>query len=120
LAARHPKGGKGPCASGRPRHVKEEHLAAIRKHEGKSVWVTLAYGDLLLCRVDMDLEEVSEEEGRLSLVGSFREVGEIAVYREINLPLPDQPDEGVFVEEFGGETRLETSEGFFLQLVPLG
>ena len=98
--------------------MKEESLAALRRFEGRSVWVTLAYGDLLLCRVDMDLEAVDAEDGRLSLVGSFRETGDLALYREVNLPLPED-EEGVFVSEFGGEMRLETAEGFFLLLVPL-
>jgi hypothetical protein len=100
--------------------MKGTDLARIRRYEGRPVYLTLAYGEILLCRVDMQLEGVTEEEGSLAFVGSFQEVGDIALYREVRLPLPEGSADGVTLRTFADEMRIDTDEGFFLRLVPLG
>lgn len=98
--------------------MNDDDLRLLQRHEGQRVWVTLAFADQLLCRVDLELDGVEVADGQLSLVGSFEETGELAIYREVNLPLPDEAG-GVYVAAIGDETRVETEEGFFLHVVPL-
>ncbi|MHB1981504.1 MAG: hypothetical protein ACYCOS_07315 [Sulfobacillus sp.] len=92
-------------------------FSALRSHQGKAVLCTLAFGDALLARVDMTLEDVVLAEGRLSLTGSFAEHQDRVLYREVALPL----DEGSEIEVavFAGEIRLTSADGFFLEVVPL-
>lgn len=90
---------------------------ALRSHQGHGVLLTLALGDCLLARVDMTLEDVVLDGGRLSLTGSFQEDGQRVLYREVALPMTE--DAEVEVALFAGEIRLTTEHGFFLELVPL-
>lgn len=95
----------------------ERVLDALQKVAGREVWVTLAFGDLLLAKVDMVLEDVLFEEGRVSLTGSFNDSDEKIVYREVGLPA-DEDDE-VEVATFADEVRITTTHGFFLEVVPI-
>jgi len=92
-------------------------LTALRSLIGREVQVTLAFGEILLARTDLVLEDVLAEDLRLVLSGSFDEKADRILYREVSLPLAE--DEDVGVSAFGGELRLETSEGFFLEVIPL-
>lgn len=93
-------------------------LTALRSLVGRRVQVTLAFGEILLARTDLVLEDVLVEELRLVLTGSFDEEADRILYREVSLPLAEDGDIGVAA--FAGELRLETSEGFFLEVIPLG
>jgi hypothetical protein len=90
----------------------------IQALEGRLVWVTLAFAGELLCRVDMALDAVDVEDGRLVLVGSYGETATFAVYRQVVLPLPEKEEE-IHVATFAGETRVETDDGFYLEVIPL-
>lgn len=95
----------------------ERVLDALQKVAGREVWVTLAIGDFLLAKVDMVLEDVLFEEGRVSLTGSFNDSAEKVVYREVGLPA-DETDE-IEVATFADEVRITTPDGFFLEVVPI-
>ncbi len=91
-------------------------FSALRSHQGKKVLCTLALADVLLARLDMTLEDVVLEDGRLSLTGSFEEKADRVNYREVAVPL--EADSKMTVSLFAGEIRLTTADGFFLELVP--
>lgn len=92
-------------------------LTALKKVEGRRVLLTLAFEDMLLARTDMQLEDILVEGDRIILSGSFEELDDKILHREVALPMAE--DEGLTVAAFGGELRLTTSEGFFLEVVPL-
>jgi len=92
-------------------------LAVLKRLEGRRLQLTLAFGDILLARTDVDLEDVQIEDGRLVLTGSFEETEDKILYREVALPMAE--DEGLNLSSFAGELRLTTSEGFVLQVIPL-
>lgn len=92
-------------------------FSTLRAHQGKDVLLTLALGDCVLARVDMTLEDVVLDEGRLSLSGSFQEDAQRILYREVALPLIEEDQ--IEVALFAGEVRVSTEHGFSLELVPL-
>ncbi len=96
----------------------QEALSFLGAMLGAEALVELAYGEWVLARFQMKLEEADAEEGLLTLIGDVREVGEALLYSEVNLPLSHTGTYEISVA--GGEMRLLSDDGMRLSVTRLG
>lgn len=97
-----------------------EAIAHLRALAGSRVQATLRYGDYVLARFPMSLEDVDvdAEEEVLTLLGDVRDTGDALLYSEISLPLPQ--DGLLELDVAVGELRLTTPDGLTLEVIALG
>lgn len=95
-----------------------EAIAHLRSLAGTRVQATLRYGDYVLARFPMSLEDVDAEDEVLTLMGDVRDTGDALLYSEISLPLPQ--DGALDLDVAVGELRLTTPDGLTLEVIALG
>lgn len=96
----------------------EETLEYLHGLIGQRVLATLRYGDYVLARFPMVLEDGDVEDEVLTLVGDVRDTGDALVYSEVSLPLPQGG--GLQLAVAVGEMRLSTEDGLTLEVIALG
>lgn len=95
-----------------------EALEQLRRLLGTRVQSTLRYGDYVLARFAMVMEDADVEDEVLTLLGDVRDTGDALLYSEISLPLPQ--DGRVELSVAAGEIRLLTPDGLTLEVTSLG
>ncbi len=95
----------------------QQALGFIRETAGRLALVELAYGEWVLARFRMTVEEAEAEEGLLTVLGDVEEYADALLYSEVNLPLSH---EGVYdISIAGQELRLSSDDGMRLAVTRL-
>lgn len=95
-----------------------EAIAHLRSLAGTRVQATLRYGDYVLARFPMSLEDVDAEDEVLTLLGDVQDTGDMLLYSEVSLPVPH--DGQLQLDIAPGELRLTTPDGLTLEVIALG
>lgn len=106
-----------PSAEGRLPAALAEALAFLQGAVGRAALVELSYGEWVLARFSMHIEEAAAEEGLLTVIGDVHELGQALLYSEVNLPLPHSDVYEISIAV--GEMRLTTDEGMRLTVMRL-
>lgn len=107
-----------PEVNGERAQEVRDALSFLESAMGSRALMELSYGDLVLARFAMGIEEAAAEDGLLTVIGDVRDLGEALLYSEINLPLSHK---GVYeISVAMGQMRLSTDEGMRLQVTRLG
>ena len=96
----------------------QEALAFLGESTGWQALVELAYGEWVLARFQMRIEEAEAEEGLLTVLGDVKEFGEALLYSEANLPLSQTGAYEITI--IGEEMRLASDDGMRLRVTRLG
>jgi hypothetical protein len=92
----------------------QEALTFLQETAGRRALVELSYGEWVLARFQMQIEESEAAEGLLTVIGDVHEMGEALLYSEVNLPLSQS---GVYeISVAGGEMRLSSDDGMRLHV----
>ncbi len=95
----------------------QEALAFLQEMTGQRALVELSYGEWVLARFQMQIEESEAEEGLLTVIGDVHERGEALLYSEVNLPLSQS---GLYeISVAGSEMRLASEDGMRLHVTRL-
>lgn len=95
----------------------KDALSFLEGSAGRSALIELSYGEWILSRFDMRIEEAAAEEGLLTVIGDVREVGDALLYSEVNLPLSQT---GIYDFTLAaGELRLSSDDGMRLRITLL-
>ena len=95
----------------------QEALAFLQGCIGRRVFLELAYGEWVLSRFPMRLEEAEADEGLLTAIGDVEEFGEALLYSEVSLPLSASGAYEISIA--AGELRLATDDGMRLHVTRL-